>query len=97
MAWWSRGSTDQDRSIFLGVTDPGSGAASTGGASSYLYISRERKTWSILLATPSRRSPCNRGYSTQMVLPLPHRSTGLRAAKVQSRLEADLDRQLSVY
>ena len=43
------------------------------------------------------QEPRNRGYSTQMVLPLPHRSTGLRAAKVQRRLEADLDRQLSVY
>src|SRR4028118_329979 len=61
MAWWSRGSTDQDRSIFLSVTDPGSVAASTGGASSCLYIFRERKTWSILLATPVRRSHVTEG------------------------------------
>jgi hypothetical protein len=98
LAWWSRGSTDRRPKHFLERDGDGQGSHVLQAAPRRAYTSPARgkpglSCW-LLRAVGAH---VTEGTRRQMVLPLPHRSTGLRAAKVQSRLEADLDRQLSVY
>ena len=96
MVAWLAGVNDWD--AFSDMTEPyGEPHSTRDPLVVHVRVSRKGKAWSLLPATSARHNLHNRRCSTLNGAPLQHRSTNSRAVNIYGRLEASLDRCLSVY